>query len=541
MADKHLSKKTFESLAKASLSVRYTRLINEQPSSRADPASVLSHPSDTASTSIASPKPKLRTVVEACPPVSMKGLLGLYQGNIRMFQSPFWLLEEQRRLSGKNGHDSAVEKRIAAGNALLDLCRFVEILLNKIGQEKYSPAAARTANKLGEKLAAIWSDLYLAVEHLRDDCKRSGALVRHAGMELLDLGVELDDGQSYPDVWAQKLVARLEVLSAGIADTYELLRRMPKNIKERTKSIKNVVSLVSPNASIAKRSEADKRLVTFNSSNDANAGIPREVAVICDAVNELVMKLCGSHMDSSETIGMLKLCAARLKSILSSPYSLKRWELELHRAHYIFRQAARQLSMDQEKDSQDTVDVPKNLPYGRMADYIGDRFEDTVEHILRGVDTGYARHNFTIKKQSVRSNSRGALRSLITSPARKNVVASPPSNKPHLMPAEEQQGENLLNQTGNQSTPVSAITSTSPSTVAKTVHPEPAVNLKSEIGEGQNKLIEIKEEQGVARQGRPTQEVAVRRPSGARAATMSVYWQEFQNLSDQQRSEKKRV
>ncbi len=101
--------------------------------------------------------------------------------------------------------------------------------------------------------------------------------------------------------------------------------------------------------------------------------------------------------------------------------------------------------------------------------------------------------------------------------------------------------ENLQNQTGNKSTPVSAVISTSPSTVAKTAHPKPAVNLKSEIGEGQNKLVEIKEEQGVARQRRPTQDVAGRRPSGARAATMSVYWQEFQNLSDQQRSEKKRV
>lgn len=511
MADKHLGKKTFESLAKASLSVRYTRLINEQPGSRADPASVPSRPSEKASTSIASSKPKLRTVVEACPPGSIKGLLGLYQGNIRMFQSPVWLLEEQRRLCGKNGRDPAGEKLIDAGKSLLDLCRFVEILLNKISQGRYSPAAAGTANKLGEKLAATWSDLYLAVEHLRDDRKRSGALVRHAGMELLDLGVELEDGQSYPDVWAQRLVSQLEVLSAGVADTYELLRRIPKNIKERSKSIRNGFS---PNASVAKRSEAEKKLVTFSNSNEANAGIPREIAVICDAVNELVIKLSGSDTEGSETIGMLKLCAARLKSILSSPYSLKRWELDLHRAHYVFRQAARQLSMDQEKNSQDPVDVPKSLPYRRMADYICDRFEDTVEHILQGADTGYARHNFTIRKQSVRTNSRGVLRALITSPARKNGAASPI---------------------------VSAVTSLSSNTAAKTPLPKPAISLKGDIGEGKNKPTKVRRGMDVARQTGFNQDLTARRLSGTRAATMSVYWQEIQNLSDRQRSEKKRV
>lgn len=538
MADKHLGKKTFESLAKASLSVRYTRLINEQPGSRADPASVPSRPSETASTTIASSKPKLRTLVEACPPASIKGLLGLYQGNIRMFQSPVWLLEEQRRLSGKNGRDLAGEKLIDAGKSLLDLCRFVEILLNKISQGKYSPAAAGTANKLGEKLAAIWSDLYLAVEHLRDDRKRSGALVRHAGMELLNLGVELEDGQSYPGVWGQKLVSQLEVLSAGIADTYELLRRIPKSIKERSKSIRNGLS---PNASIAKRSEAEKKLVTFSNSNEANAGIPREIAVICDAVNELVIKLSGSDTDSSETIGMLKLCAARLKSILSSPYSLKRWELDLHRAHYIFRQAARQLSMDQEKSSQDPVDVPKSLPYGRMADYICDRFEDTVEHILQGADTGYARHNFTIRKQSVRTNSRGVLRALITSPARKNVVASPILDKQDLMPAEQQRDAHLQNQTASKSVMVSAVTSLSSNTAANTSLPKPAISLKSDIGKGKNKPTKVREAMDVARQKGFNQDVTARRLSGTRAATMSVYWQEIQNLSDRQRSEKKRV
>nr|WP_217345236.1 hypothetical protein [Noviherbaspirillum sp. L7-7A]MBV0879478.1 hypothetical protein [Noviherbaspirillum sp. L7-7A] len=467
----------------------------------------------------------------------MKGLLGLYQGNIRMFQSPFWLVEEQRRLSGKSGYDPAGEKRIAAGNSLLDLCRFVEILLNKISQEKYSPTAARTANKLGEKFAGIWSDLYLAVHHMRDDCKRSGALVRHAGMELLDLGVELEDGHSYPDVWAQKLVSRLEVLSAGIADAYELLGRIPKNSKEKGKSIKNVLS---PDVSIAKRSEAEKRLVTFNSSNDANAGIPREIAVICDAVNELLMKLGRSDTGSSETIGMLKLCAARLKSILSSSYSLKRWELELHRAHYIFRQAARQLSIDQEKGSQDTVDVPKNLPYDRMTAYIGDRFEDTVEHILRGVDTGYARHNFTIRKQSVRTNSRGVLRSLITSPARKNGMASDTFNKTHLVPAEEGRGANVQNQTGNKSAPVSAITSPPASTGASTALSKAAINLESKIDEGKNRPARAKEERGVARQEGSTQDATARRQPGARAAVMGVYWREFQDLSQQQRVEKKR-
>jgi hypothetical protein len=538
MADKHLGKKTFESLARASLSVRYTRLINEQPSSGAAPTSVPSRLSETASTSIAPSKPRLRTVVEACPPASMKGLLGVYQGNIRMFQSPFWLLEEQRRLPGKHGHDPAGEKRIAAGNSLLDLCRFVEILLNKIGQEKYSPTAAETANKLGEKLAAIWSDLYLALQHMRDDCKRSGALVRHAGMELLDLGVELEDGHSYPDVWAQKLVSRLEMLSAGIADAYELLHKIPKNIKEKNKSIKNVLS---PNASTAKKSEAEKRLVTFNHANDANAGIPHEIAVICNAVNELVIKLGESDTDSSETIGMLKLCAARLKSMLSSSYSLKRWELELHRAHYIFRQAARQLATDQEKGGQDTVNVAKKLPYGRMADYIGDRFEDTVEHILQGVDTGYARHNFTIRKQSVRTNSRGVLRSLVTSPVRKNVVASNTFHKPDLIPAQGQRAAHLQNQTAGKSTPASAVTSPPASTAANTALPKSAINFENEIGESKNTRAEVKEELGVARQRRPTQDVNVRRSSDSRAATMTVYWQEIQSLSDQQRSGKKPV
>jgi hypothetical protein len=357
-------------------------------------------------------------------------------------------------------------------------------------------------------------------------------------MELLDLGVELEDGQSYPDVWAQKLVSRLEVLSAGIADTYDLLRRIPKNTKERSKSIRNGLS---PNASIAKKSEAEKKLGPLNNSNDANAGIPREIAVICDAVNELVIKLSGSDMDSSETIGMLKLCAARLKSILLSSYSLKRWELDLHRAHYIFRQAARQLSMDQEKSSQDAVDVPKSLPYGRMADYICDRFEDTVEHILRGADTGYARHNFTIRKQSVRTNSRGVLRALITSPARKNVVASPILDKQDLMPAEEQRDAHLRNQTASKSVMVSAVTSLSSKTAANTALPKPVINLKSHIGEGKNKPAKASEELDVARQKGSTQAVAVRRLSGTRAATMSVYWQEIQNLSDRQRSEKKRV
>lgn len=455
-----------------------------------------------------------------------------------MLQSPAWLPQAQRNLLAKNRRDPAGERLVVAGNSLLDLCRFVEILLNKINQETSTPLVAKTAQKFGGKLAAIWGDLYLAVEHLRDDCKRSGALVRHAAVELLNLGVKLEDGRSYPDVWAQKFVSRLEVLSAGIADAYELLPRIPMHTKERRRSIKNVLS---QNASITRRDGAEKRIVTFNDSSDANAGLAREIAVICEAVNELVAKFSLSDPNNSETIRMFKLCAARLKSIQSLPYSLKRWELELHRAHYIFRQAARQLSIDYENASQDTANFPKNLPYTRIADYICDRFEDTVERMLREADSGYARHNFTIRKQSVRTPSRGVLRSPITTPVRKDVAVSHTFTQPDFAPVERQQAANLQNKTAVTSASVVAVISPPSNTVANAEPSKPGIGSKIKINDAENKTLKGNAERDGARQKRLTQDVTEQRQSGARAVTMSVYWQEIQNLSDQQRSEKKRV
>lgn len=281
--------------------------------------------------------------------------------------------------------------------------------------------------------------------------------------------------------------------------------------------------------------------MAFNDSGDANAGLGREIAVICDAVNELVQKLSLSDPNNSETIRMFKLCAARLKSIQSLSYSLRRWELELHRAHYIFRQAARQLAIDYENASHGTSNFPKNVPYARMADYICDRFEDTVEHMLREADSGYARHNFTIRKQSVRTPSKGVLRSPITTPGRKDVAASHTFTKPNLVPAENQQVANFQNQTAGTSAPIATIISAPSNPVANAALAGPDIGSSTSLDDAENKTLKGNAERGGARPKRLAQDVTVRRQSGARAATMSVYWQEIQSLSDQQRSDKKRV
>lgn len=543
MADKDLGKRAFESLAKASLSVRYTRLINGQVSSRAAPGSPISLPADAASANSGFSKPKLRTVVKPCPPASLKGLLGFSQDTVRTLQSPTWLLDEQRNLARKNGCYPPGEKLITAANALLDLCRFVEVLLNGITEEASNRVTDETstavadepAHKLGERLAAIWSDLYLAVEHLKTDCRRSGALVRHAAVEVLNIGVELEDGQSFPDIWRQKFVSRLEVLSAGIAEAYALMPPTPTHTKERSKSIKNVLS---PNAAIVKKSEAENKVGAFNEPSHTNAELAREIGVLCNAVNELVEKLNNPNADNVETIGMLKLCAARLKSILSLSYSLKRWELDLHRAHYIFRQAARQLSIAQEMADQNVASSPKILPYGRMADYICDRFEDTMALILMKTDPGYARHNFTVKKRSGRIPSQGILRSPVNSPVQKNVTFGHPISKPSLTPADRRPGATLLNQTMGTSGAVAAITSLSPVIVAGSKLANPTASSTSGMADPAIKATESSAGPSGNREKRSAQQAAVRRHSVVRAATMSVYWEEIQKLSEQQRSDK---
>jgi hypothetical protein len=548
MADKDLGKRTFESLAKASLSVRYTRLVNGQNGARADPGSPVSLAADAASVNSGSSRPQLRTVVEPCPPVRMKGLLGLYQDRIRTLQSPSWLLEEQRQLHRKNGPYPAGERLIAAGNSLLDVCRFLEILLNDIRHEASTSATDETSGAvidesgqtLGENLAAIWSDLYLAVKHLRTDCRRSGALVRHAAVELLNISVDLEDGQSYPDIWRQKFGSRLELLSAGIADAYQLMPRTPTPFKEKSKSIKNVLS---QNASILKRSGAEKRVAVFSEPAYTNVELAREIGVIGNAVNDLAKKLNNSNVDHAATIGMLKLCAARLKSILLLSYSLKRWELDLHRAHYIFRQAARQLSIAQETAGQGTAMSPASLPYERMADYICDRFEDTMALILIKTDSGYARHNFTVKKKSGRIPSQGVLRSPVNSPVRKNMAVRQTIQQPSLRPVDKRPGGNLRYQTTETlgSVAFSAIHS-APSNISvdfKLANPD--TSSKADKGGPKNDVTEGATGSGTIRQKRLTQQVVARRQSGARAATMGMYWQEIQKLSEQQRSDKSYV
>lgn len=546
MADKDLGKRTFESLAKASLSVRYTRLINGQDGSRASPDSPISLSADAASVNSGSSAPNLRTVVDPCPPVRMKGLLGLYQDRIRTLQSPIWLIDEMRQLQRKNGPYPAGERLIAAANSLLDLCRFLEIQLNIISRETLALATSETPSvviaefgpKLGEKLAAIWSDLYLAVEQLKTDCRRSDALVRHAAVEVLNIGADLEDGESYPDVWRQMLVSRLEMLSAGIADAYKLIPRSPTHVNEKSKSIKNILS---PNASIAKRSEAEKKAGFSNEPSYTNVELAREIGVICDAVNELVKKLSNSNTDDGATIGMLKLCAARLKGILSLPYSPKRWELDLHRAHYIFRQAARQLSITQEMADQDRPGSPASLPYDRMADYICDRFEDTIARVLIKTDSGYARHNFTVRKKSGRIHSQGVLRSPVNSPVRKGMADSQTIQKPGLTSVDKQLGANLSHRTTQPSGSVAAVISPRSKIVAnsKLVNPDASANAGK--GDATNEATPGTTGLGTIRQERLTQQVTTGRQSGARAATMSVHWQELQKLSEQQRSDKRNV
>lgn len=546
MADKDLGKRTFESLAKASLSVRYTRLINGYDGSRADPSSPISPAADAAAVTSGVSRPKLRTVVEPCPPAHMKVLLGLCQDRIRTLQSPTWLIDEERQLPRKNGRDHAGETLIAAANSLLDLCRFLEILLNKISHETSTSAANETSSavisesghKLGEKLAAVWSDLYLAVGHIKTDCRRSGALVRHAAVEVLNIGVDLEDGQSYPDIWRQKFVSRLEMLSAGIADAYELIPRTPTHVKARSKSIKHVLSA---NASIPRRSEAEKKVGVPNEPSYTNVELAREIGVICDAVNELVRKLSNSNPDDGATIGMLKLCAARLKSILSLSYSPKRWELDLHRAHYIFRQAARQLSIAQEIANQDAASSPANWPYNRMADYVCDRFEDTMALILIKTDAGYARHNFTVKKKSGRIPSQGVLRSPVNSPTRKGMAVSQAIHNPGLTPVDKRPGANLPHQTAETSGPVAAVISLSSKIAANHKLDNPDTSPRAGKGDATNDATERATGLGTILQKRMTQEATARRYSGARAATMSVYWQEIQELSEQQRSDKRDV
>jgi hypothetical protein len=386
---------------------------------------------------------------------------------------------------------------------------------------------------LGGRLSDIWSDLYLSVEHLKTDCRRSGAHVRHAAVEVLNIGVELEDGQAYPDIWRQKFVPGLEALSAGIADAYELMLQTPTNNNKRSKSIKNVLS---SSASIARRSEAAKKAGVSNEPSYTNVELAREIGVICNAVNELVKKLSNSNEGNATTTGMLKLCAARLKGILSLSYSPKKWELDLHRAHYIFRQAARQLSITQEMANQDTPGSPANLPYDRMADYIGDRFEDTIARILVKTDPGYARHNFTVKKKSGRIPSPGILRSPVNSPVRKGMAVSPTIRERGPTSVDKRPRANLLNRATGASGPVAIISSPS-KIVAKPKLDSPDTSPIAGRGDVAHETTESPRGPGATRQNRLTQQVPIRRQSGARAARMTVHWQELQKLSEQQRSD----
>ncbi|HEX8883977.1 MAG TPA: hypothetical protein VF797_05770 [Noviherbaspirillum sp.] len=551
MADKDPGRRTFESLTRANLSVRFTPRIIMQPSPGSRLATEISPPSDPAPLNTDVSKPTLRTVVNACPPVSMKVLLGPHQANVRIFQSPAWLLEEQRNLNGKNGKDPDGKKLVAAAHSLLDLCRFIEILLNKIywetsalandkafqnneiNRETSVSADDKAARKLEKKLNAIWSELYLAVEYLKADCKRSRAFVRVAAVEVLDLGVELEDGRSYAEVWAQKLVSRLEILSAGIADAHELLPRTLTRSNDRSKSIKNVLS---PNASLLKRSEGEKRVGIFNESSDATTELAREIKVICEAVNELIHKLSESDQYSTEIIGMFKLCAARLKGVLSSSYSLKRWELELHRAHYFFRQAARPLSTMPEMANQSTPISPGSRPYGRMADYIADRFEDTMGLVLKKADPGYARHNFISRKQSGPIPSARVLRSPVSTPVQKTTLVGYKATQPSLTSSPKQQGKEIKRQTTTPPISLAAVTSPLSINAVSVGHAEPRVQSKT----GKDKPADMDAKPGSVRQNVVKSENApAPRRTNVRAATMSVQWQELQALSQQQRSDKK--
>ena len=532
MADKDLGKRAFESLAKASLSVRYTRLINEQASSRAGPASRDAPPSGRVSVDDGASRPKLRTVVQPCPPVSMKGKLGLHQDTIRLLQSPSWLLEKQRNPSGKNERDAAGERLVAAGSSLLDLCRFVEILLNKVAQDKFTRALDEAAQSLGEKLTAIWDVLYLAVKHLENDCQRSGAFVRLASAEVLNLGFELADGQSYADVWAQKFVSQLELLSAGIADAYELLPQLSTRTKQRSKSIKNALSA---NVSIARRSEGDKKIAIFSESSDSGTELVREIKVICDAVNALIQKLSESDQDISETIGMFKLCAARLNFMLSLPCSTKKWELELHRAHFVFRQAARGLSMAQEMATHGKASSSRNLPYGRMADYIADRFEDTVANVLKKADSGYARHNFIIRKQSGRIPSQAVLRLPLNAPLSENATTGQRSTKPRLTLPKMRQDTDSAHQTTRTPVSVAAVRPPLSNTVVVLKRDNLGVRSEDFANTPTNKQPDVNTGPGSIRQKRLTREYApVPGKSIVRAATMSVHWDELDTLSRRQ-------
>lgn len=539
MADKNPGIRTFESLTRANLSVRFTPLIIRQPSPRSDLATAVSPPSDPTPANTDVSKPTLRTVVNACPPVSMKVLLGPYQADIKIFQSPAWLLEEQQNLNEKNGKDPVGKKLLAAAHSLLDLCRFVEILFNQIDWEKESASPNyKAVQELGNKLSSIWGDLYRAVECLKTDCKRSSAFVRHAAVEVLDLGVELEDGRSYGEVWSRKFVSRLEILSAGIADAHELLPRTLTRGTDRSKSIKNVLS---PNVSLLKKSEGEKRVGIFNESSDTTTELAREIKVICDAVNELVRKLSESDQYSAETIGMFKLCAARLKGILSSSCSLKRWELELHRAHYFFRQAARPLSTMQEMANQSKASSPGNWPYGRMADYIADRFEDTMGLILKKADPGYARHNFISRKQSGSIPSARVLRSpAINAPGLKTTPIGHKTTQPSLICSSEQQDTKIKRQT--VTTPISAAAVASPLSIDSVSVRQADSGAQSKAGKDEpaNERANVHAKPGSVVQNASTSKKApAPRRANVRAATMSVQWQELQTLSQQQRSDKK--
>ncbi len=395
----------------------------------------------------------------------------------------------------------------------------------------------KAVHKLGKKLNAIWSDLYLAVEYLKADCKRSSAFVRHAAVEVLDLGVELEDGRSYAKVWAQKFVSRLEILSAGIADAHELLPRTLTNGYDRSKSIKNVLS---PNVSILRKSEGEKRVGIFNESSDATAELAREIKVICDAVNELVRTLSESDQYSADMIGMFKLCAARLKGILSSSYSLKKWELELHRAHYFFRQAARPLSTMQEMVDQSKASSPGNRPYGRMADYIADRFEDTMGLVLKKADPGYARHNFISRKQSGPIPSARVLRSPVNTPVLKKALVDHKATQPSLTSSPKQPDTEIKRQTTAPPISVDAVTSPLSINAGSGGYAGPGARSKTGKDEPANKQAGIDAKPGGVRQNKVTSKNApAPRQASVRAATMSVQWQELQALSQQQRSDKK--
>lgn len=511
MADKDVANRRFESLAKASLSVRYTRLINRQADSLTGTDPPISHPSSSALDTAGSPRPKLRTAVEPYSPPGLKGLLGLYQDRIRMLQSPPWLLEEQQKLLQKNEGNQAAGELIEAANFLLDLCRLLEMMAREIHQEESDSGEEESRREVELKLAAIWGDLYLAVENLKEDCKRSSALVRHAGMEVLNLGAELEGDASYSEYWRQKLLSKIEVLSAGIADAYELLSRVPARIGKRSKTIRN--NLPSE-ASTARKGDGERQIRAPDDLHQTKAGLAHEVAVISQAVSALAEKVGTSHPDQSEAIGMLKLCAARLKSILSLSYSLKKWELELHRTHYIFRQAARRLPTAQPVDEQDKAVSPVSLPYGRMADYICDRFEDTIDRVFKESDSGYARHNFTVRKQSMPIASKGRLRPPITSLVVKHLAGSPLSAKPGLTSTETERAAHPTRQ---------AVECTDADTGSNTA-------------KGHSTSMQLGGNTGrdSVRERRLTRDARAQPQPGVRAVKMSVHWAEIQKMSEQQ-------